>query len=380
MNDWSGVEVGSSQGTELARIVGRGALMAGRMGSDLITGGIEVPTGVVPLDSPFYIERAADAQLRGQLRKLGTLTTIRGARQTGKTSLLVRGVDYAGKRDALIIHLDFQQVSSSLLLSDMDDFFRNLVFEIANQAQVDLSLIDSIWESSLNPQAKITQFVEELVLKVVDGPVVLAMDEVDILLRAPFYGEFFGLLRAWNNRRASDNIWKKLDVVIAVSTHPSLLIDDIHQSSFNVGLVIELDDFGRAQVQDLNRRHGKPLRPEEISEAMALLGGHPFLIRQALYTLVVEGMTWPELAAVADGEEGPFGGHLRYHLNLLHGDEGLMEAMRKVVTEGICPEHKVFLRLSAAGLVRRKGRKCVCRYGLYEKFFRNTLLWQYASC
>jgi hypothetical protein len=56
---------------------------------------LEAPGGVVDLESPFYVERRADARLKRELSRSGTTTTIRAARQMGKTSLLVRGVEHA---------------------------------------------------------------------------------------------------------------------------------------------------------------------------------------------------------------------------------------------------------------------------------------------
>jgi hypothetical protein len=44
-------------------------------------------------ESPFYIERTADSQLRHQLSGQGTTTTIQAGRQTGKTSLLTHAIN-----------------------------------------------------------------------------------------------------------------------------------------------------------------------------------------------------------------------------------------------------------------------------------------------
>lgn len=335
---------------------------------------IEVPTGVVPLGSPFYVERVADVRLKRQLERSETITTIRGARQTGKTSLLVRAVENVKERGALVIYLDFQQAFDQSQLSNINQFLKDLAYALAGPMQVSYSTVDSVWEAPLGAKDKMTRFVENAILQGGQESVVLVMDEADVLLQTSFYGEFFGLLRAWHNRRAFERLWKNLSIVIAISTHPSLLIDDIHQSPFNVGLTIRLGDFSKEQVEDLNQKHGGALQSQEIASVMELLGGHPYLIRQALYTLVSEAMIWPELAAVADREDGPFGSHLRYHLNLLHNDEKLMEAMCKVVVGQVCPESPVFLRLSTAGLVRRQDGQYVCRYGLYKKFFRSQLL------
>lgn len=333
---------------------------------------LEVPTGAVPLDSSFYVTREADALLQQQLERPRTVTTIRGGRQSGKTSLLIRGVDYARRQDILTIHLDFQQTFVPAQLETIDSFCKAFAYEIADRSGLDFSVVDDQWRGPLSPLRKLTRFIENEILKSVHR-FVLALDEVDKLLDTPYPIGFFGLLRAWYNLGASEGLWQKLNIVMAISTHPSLLIDNISQSPFNVGLKVELKDFDEDQVRDLNHRHQGPLQPKEIPEAMNLLGGHPYLVRQALYTLVKQRITWPELVAIAHREDGPFGSHLRNYLRLLHKDTELMKAARQVVLEGECPHARELLRLTSAGLVREDDGKCICRYGLYEKFFRERL-------
>jgi len=335
--------------------------------------GIEVPKGVVPLDSPFYVRRDADKNLELQLERSGTITSVRGARQTGKTSLLVRGVDCAERRGATVVHIDFQEAFGSEQLENSDSFLKALANLIAFKLNLDFSGVESMWKSPLSPQIKMTRFVEESLLQRIMEPTVLAFDEADTLLGTGFYGEFFGMLRAWHNRRAGSELWGRLNIIIATSTNPTLLIDNIHQSPFNVGLTIELTDFSQDQILDLNQRFGNPMTREEVSKAMKLLGGHPYLIRQAFYTLVSEGLSWAELAEIADRHDGPFGDHLKMYWNILKKDSKLMEAIRGVVLDHICPDEKTLLRLSSAGLVAERERECVCRYGLYERFFRSQL-------
>jgi hypothetical protein len=335
---------------------------------------MELPKGAVPLDSQFYVERHADAQLMQQLEMPRSITTIRGARQTGKSSLLVRGVEFAKKQGALVVHLNCQGLFDRYGLSDMDQCFKHWSYEVARQIRLNPSNVDSIWKEPSAPKPKMSKFVEDCILRRTQGSVVLAMDEMDVLLRAPFYEEFFSLIRSWYNEGASGDPWEKLSVVMAISTYPSLFISNINESPFNVGVTIELQDFSEAQVRDLNKRHGEPLRLVQIPEVMELLGGHPYLIRQALYTLTQESMSWRKLTTVADKKNGPFRNHLYAHLGRLYDDQELVEAMRRVVADGACPEGKVFMRLESAGLVKRQGRKCVCNYGLYELFFGSELL------
>ncbi|MBN1812801.1 MAG: AAA-like domain-containing protein [Anaerolineae bacterium] len=333
----------------------------------------EVPTGAVPLESRYYIKRSADERLEAQLKRKGTITTIRGARQSGKSSLLIRGVEYAKSQGALVLSLDFQGIFGSSELSNLGEFLEQLAYLFADQAQIHSSDVDSTWALPLTPKYKLTRLVESLILTKSNPCVVLAIDEADMLLETTFHSEFFGLLRSWFNRRVANNLWEKLNIVIMISTDPSLLIKNIRQSPFNVGLTIELQDLTEDQVRDLNKRHGSPLQPEEIPQTIELLGGHPYLVRQALYTLAIENMAWPELVKIADREDGPFGRHLCHYLDLLYSDADLMHAARTVVKDERCPEPRQLLRLTSACLVREENGKCTCRYGLYKQFFGRRL-------
>ena len=114
------------------------------------------------------------------------------------------------------------------------------------------------------------------------------------------------------------------DLVLVVSTEPYNLIRYPNQSPFNIGEVIELDEFTAENVADLNERHGQPLDMRDQARLLKLVGGQPFLLRRALY-LVVEGFLTPaELFRHARDNRGPFGDHLRYHMMQLqsHADIG----------------------------------------------------------
>lgn len=350
-------------------------VLQGLMESQTTIGAIEVPSGVVPLNSPFYIERASDAQLSSQLARPGTTITIRGARQTGKTSLLVRGAAYAREQGARVVHLDFQGLFDRPAQLDYDQFFRYLAYAVAHSAQVKTAEVDAIWDTPSGARIRLTRVIGDLLLAKASTPVVLVIDEADILLHTSFYEEFFGLLRVWHNNRAFDPLWTKLSIVLAISTHPSLLIEDVHQSPFNVGLTIYLPDFTEAQIQALNDKHGAPLHSSETGAAMDLLGGHPYLIRQALYTMACDDMNWYELAAVANKTDGPFGQHLRYYLELLQRDDECVQAARQILQTEMCPPGEARLKLESAGLVTvSDDNRCVFRYGLYKEFFGSQLI------
>src|SRR5262249_708413 len=145
------------------------------------------------------------------------------------------------------------------------------------------------------------------------GPVLLAMDEVETIFTAPFRSDFFAMLRTWHNNRATTPIWKNLDLALVTSTEPYQLIDNLNQSPFNVGTVVELSDFTEQPVAAPNRRHGSPLSMNDERRVRALVGGHPYLVRRALYLVASGEFTADVLVASASDERGPFGDHLRYH-------------------------------------------------------------------
>lgn len=330
------------------------------------------PGGTVRLSDHFYIERDADIHFKRQLARPGSITTIRASRQTGKSSLLVRGVQLARQQKAKVINLDLQRLDQDHLV-DPEIFLRYMADFIARQLRIEPQEVEKAWRGSLGPQDKLTYFIEDNILSKTDGFVVLAMDEVDRLLETDFYTDFFGLVRSWHNSAAYDERWEKLNIAMVISTEPYLLIADVNQSPFNVGLKLYLQDFNESQVQDLNQRHGFPIIQDNFSEFMKLLGGHPYLTRKALYTLVVENHTWKDFSANAASDQGPFSDHLRRHQWLLREEPKLQESLKQIIRHNRSDDDKSVFRLLRAGLVKGAGDDYTCRCDLYRLYFKDKL-------
>ena len=134
---------------------------------------------------------------------------------------------------------------------------------------------------------------------------------------------------------------------------------------------LRLGDFTRDQVADLNERHGHPLhRPEEITGLMELVGGHPYLVRQALYVLATERWSLARLCNEAGKDTGPFGDHLRRHLWALLQSERLRTVVSRIAKGEGCDDEGLFQRLLASGLVAGENRsKARLRCALYQQYF-----------
>lgn len=329
---------------------------------------LEAPAGAMRPESPFYIERVADNQLGRQLAGEGTTTTIQAGRQTGKTSLLMHAIHASRLEGVKVIYLDFQLMDESSQ-ADLTSFLGVMSEAIAEQLDLDCERVGQYWQAARNPAQTFNRFLQGEVLPLPYQRILLTMDEADLLLDTGYRKHFFALLRAWDSRRAFDASWRKLNLVMVISTHPYLLIDDVNLSPFNVGLTIHLQDFTPGQVADLNRRHGGPLKPDEIPTLMELVGGHPYLVRQAYYTLVSEGLSLLDLLAAASSPDGPFGKHLLFYAHSLKKNPDLLIAFQQVLREQKAPDESLLERLSAVGLIRQVEGKWRPRCGLYEQYF-----------
>ena len=330
---------------------------------------LEAPAGAVRPRSPFYVERHADHQLQQQLTGAGTTTTIQAGRQTGKTSLLTHAINTFEGR---IIYLDFHLVDEASK-ANLTSFLRFLSEAIAEQLDLEWDVVDRYWQTARNLAQTFNRLLQQEMLQRFECPVLMAIDEADLLLGAEYKKHFFALLRAWDSRRAFDADWRKLNLVMVISTHPYLLIDDVNLSPFNVGLNIQLKDFSPDQVADLNQRHGGPLKRDEISGLMELVGGHPYLVRQAYYTLVSESLSLTDLLRVANSPDGPFGKHLLFYQHSLKKNPALLTAFQQLLREQKMPDESLLERLAAVGLIRQESGKWGPRCGLYGEFFKRQI-------
>lgn len=333
---------------------------------------LELPEGTMMPDSQFYVERSFDHLALETIQQQGVTITIKGPRQMGKSSLLSRIMSAATQRGKRVAFLDFQLFDKAAL-ANADDFFPVFCTWLSDELEVE-DQVEDYWQTRLSNTQRCTRYLERYLLKEIAQPIVLAMDEVECTFDTDFRSDFFSMLRSWHNKRATKALWKNLDLALVTSTEPYQLIENLNQSPFNVGQIIELSDFNLAQVQDLNQRHGSPLTPADQQGLMNLVNGHPYLVRKALYLVASGQLSADALFNQAYNERGPFGDHLRYHLFRIYDQPELKECFLQVVQRQTCPNEKIFFRLRGAGLVRRRDNgDVVPRCELYARYFEQHL-------
>jgi hypothetical protein len=331
----------------------------------------EMPEGTMDAESQFYVERSKDALALNTIQQQGVTITIKGPRQMGKSSLLNRTIKTASSINKRVILLDFQLFNKASR-TNAEQFFRQFCTWLTDELELE-DKVEECWQRPITNSQRCTRYVGRYLLHTLNCPLVLAMDEVERIFDTDFRTDFFSMLRSWHNQRATNPIWKQLDLILVTSTEPYQLIDDLNQSPFNVGQVLDLEDFTPDQVADLNQRHGRPLNASEEQRLIHLLEGHPYLVRRALYLVASQQVSSAELFDTAVGDRGPFGDHLRYHLFRMYDKQPLVQGMLHVIRHHACPDERVFFRLRGAGLVRRVGKTVLPRCPLYASYFQEHL-------
>jgi class 3 adenylate cyclase len=333
------------------------------------------PVGALPVDSPIYVERPTDRDFRAAIARRDSIVLVKGARQMGKTSLLARGLQQARVTGARVIWTDFQMLNAGDLES-VEQLLQQLGQGIAAQLSLDV-FPDDVWKPHCGPNLNFKQYVLKQVLGSAPAPVVWGLDEVDRLLPCAISSDVFGLFRSWHNERALDpgGPWSRLTLAMAYATEAHLFISDIHQSPFNVGTRVTLQDFTPDQVAELNGRYRSPLRDGgEVERCHALLGGHPYLTNHALYEMAKQSIGLARIESEAARDEGIFGEHLRRMRLLLYHNSNLLEGVRSVLRGQPC-DPESFYHLRAAGvLTGESSAEARPRCRLYAAYLWTNLL------
>jgi AAA-like domain len=334
------------------------------------------PGGAVPLDSKFYVVRPTDEAFDAAIARRDSIVLVKGARQSGKTSLLARGLQRARESGTQVILTDLQKLTANQLATG-DAFFFTLAESIIDQLDLKVSLDDS-WNPRRSWNVNFERFLRRVVLEAVSKPLAWGLDEVDRLFGHSFSTEVFGLFRSWHNERYLNPAgpWNRLTLVIAYATEAHLFITDLNQSPFNVGTRLMLDEFLLGDLEQLNRKYRSPLRSTaEIASFYSLVGGNPYLVRRGLHAMASQGLNVQEMTARAGREGSVFVDHLRRLLASLQQDADLCDSVRAVLRGEPCPTVDGFYRLRSAGiLIGEDAQDARLRCALYQTYLEGHLL------
>jgi hypothetical protein len=329
------------------------------------------PSGSVPLDSPFYIKRSPyQEQIYQEIKKPGALIRIKAPREMGKTSLLLRIIDYGNRLGYNTVSLNLEQVEQTTL-SNFNQFLRWFCANIAHQLQLK-PMLDEYWDEDLGSKISCTLYLQKYILKSINNPLVLALDEVNQIFEHPQVAkDFLSLLRSWYEEAKREPQWQNLRLLVIHSTEIYVPLE-LNQSPFNVGLPIHLDSFSAVEVQKLAQRYRLNWQDgKETRQLMAMVGGHPALIHLAIYHLSGGEITMKQLIETAPTATGIYSHHLQRHWAALETQPELAQALDRVLnaTEPFLLDPIVAHKLRSMGLIKLSGFKAIPSCELYRSYF-----------
>lgn len=324
--------------------------------------------------TPYIASSGAERLCLAELRKPGMLIRIKSPDKMGKSMLMSRVLDQVRHQGYRSVVVDLRQANQEIF-ADINKFLQWFCGYAANELNIETSPTDT-WKSYLGANPNATKYVDTVLLKPFDTPLVMAIDNFDCIFEhhPAIETDFCSLLRGWFEKVNTSPIWGQLRQLIVYSQE-SYGTMDINQSPLNVGTGVELDELNVQQVAALARARGFPWEEGQSKRLMDIVGGHPHLVQIALDQMQRRNLSLETLLGKAATEEGIYGDVLGDRLRMLKPIPSLWEAMRQVVNsdQPVRLGGEESFKLASMGLVRSSGNDCVPRCQLYRLYFQDRL-------
>ncbi|MEH2264078.1 AAA-like domain-containing protein [Nostoc sp.] len=344
------------------------------------------PGGQIPLDSFFYIDRPILESLCYEaIQQPGALLNIRASKQMGKTSLMTRILAYSETLGDRTVSVNLQ-LANDEILQNLDRFLKWFCARVSKQLDLP-NQIANFWDNSLGSKSNATDYFQDVILTNLDrgvssrenSPLVIAIDELNQLFAySDIANEFLQLLRTWSEQAKEDNAdinpWHKLRLVTIHSTE-ILMPPSIALSLLNTGLVIELPEFTPAQVQDLAYRYEQEIAAPQTQRLIALLGGHPYRLQLAFFSLQQQIITLEELLENSAIAAAIYADHLEQQWWNLQRYPDLLRSFTEIVRQSspVDCEAVQASQLHKMGLVHFHDMKARLACELFRPFFCDRL-------
>ena len=384
-----------------------------------LLGRIPYPGGSIPTYSLFYQYRYdiynqneyLENKCLSKIENAGKeaiLIRIKGPHLMGKTSFKKRLLNnkLVMNNQARVVDIDLA-TDDSIYREDLDFFYKSLCRQVCIQLELDIQ-VDTNWDSELTQNSNFKNFFENHILPSLNQPLFLSLDNLHkIFEHKKIEGNFTGLLRDFHEQARENSIFRNLILTLAYSTddYPRL---DINQSPLaNVGEEINLIEFNKKEIKLLSKKHELEFYESEVDDLISMVGGHPYLIRLAMYHVKEKKQILTDILAKMTTNEGIYSKHLTDIFNLIQdshnrrlkilkeskGDSYLKknssdkiltikDALKEVVTSGNainldnynCDDSPTLVfQLYSTGLVAKEDDSIKPRCHLYREYFSNKL-------
>jgi diguanylate cyclase (GGDEF)-like protein len=343
-----------------------------RLAATLCEGG---PTGPLNANSPVYIERSPiEAHACAEIERPGSLLRIKAPRQMGKSSLLLWVSNHAHTLGYQTCKIDFLQAEKSCF-ANLDTLLRWFCRLAALQLGMPSDL-EGWWDEEVGSKVSCTIYLENHLLRRVNVPLVLIINEVNQLFEyEEIAGDFLSLLRFWHEQSQRSPLWQKLRLVLAYCTDVYVPLK-LEQSPFNVGRQLKLPPFTLEQVKELAERYELSqylgvAYDSFVADLFALVGGHPYLVHTVIAAVRSHPGKPHEILTRAAEPSGILGNHLRRCHAAIRHEPKLIQVLQQLVKapSGLRLSSHVAYQLDSLGITRYDSERYRLSCELFRRYF-----------
>lgn len=325
----------------------------------------------------LYVKRTSiESACCQALSQPGALLRLKGSRLIGKTSLMNQVLVEMKEHDYAVVNLSLKLTDKNTHFTSLNRFLRWFCSNVSRELELSNQL-DEYWdEADLGCKVSCTIYFQDYILEQLDRPLILCLDDVDLLFPYPeIYEDFFALLRSWYEKARTRKKWQNLRLALVHATDVYIRLN-IYQSPFNVGVPQELPEFTLSEVEELATRHQLQLSKTEANSLVEVVGGHPHLLQQAFTCLKSDrNLDLDTILAEAVTESGIYNHHLREIWLDLQQNPELAIAFGNLLTNdnSLALDPIQAFQLQNIGLIKLTGNLAEVRCNLYHQFFGEHL-------
>ncbi|HUQ52875.1 MAG TPA: AAA-like domain-containing protein, partial [Gammaproteobacteria bacterium] len=241
-------------------------------------------------ERPCYVERAADRRLDEALRAK-RLCCVLGAHGIGKSSLLLRAARSLRAAGTLVAKVDLRRMAELGEGDTEGDWLRRVAQRVAEQLELGVDA-GQWWDAhDVLGENRLVSFFWEVVLTNTTAPVVVLVDDVDVVLERSLGADFLEAIGECYERRERERDFARLSFALAGCASQRALAGASGDTPFAKAEVIEPADFTAEQSYRLAVAFGGQ---QELAQALmdricVWTGGQPYLTQRVARSVARKG-------------------------------------------------------------------------------------------